>query len=490
MLRHHLLTPILAVLALPAVPAAAGASTVTLEGDTLVVRGAPGERNVLSVGPAEAGGLSIGDVTKPSAASWLCTSEELSTFLTCDAPAGGVRLEGGDRDDQLNVDDDLPGGLAVTLDGGTGSDVLRGPAFTETTDRLRGGDGNDRITGGIGADTIEGGAGDDELDAQEGPDVVHGGEGNDKLLADDWQEQSTDVIDGGPGYDQIHNNWVSEVDEYRSPIVVSIDGAANDGRPGENDNVIALERIYLNAPASLTGSDAADELTVFNNDAGSMLAGRGGDDKLSGFDLDDTIDGGAGNDAIEGGYGHDTITGGPGRDVINGDVNGSTCNWIQCRSPYGNDRIDARDGEPDNIACGVGEDVVEADPVDTVAPDCETVHRGAASGATGGTGSGGPSGGSGSPSAGAGAPSGGAVVSPGRPSLSRLHARRSGRTILVTGRVSGARRVTVRAVRGGRTVARATATVRNGRFRAKLRAPRRVRVVVAAGGVKRTLKVR
>ena len=229
--------------------------------------------------------------------------------------------------------------------------------------------------GGIGADDIDSGAGDDELDAQEGPDVVHGGAGNDTLQADDWTEQSTDVIDGGPGYDQISNNWVSEVGKYQPPIVVSVDGVANDGRPGENDNVTDVEKIYLNAPASLTGSDGPDELTMFNTDAGGTLNGRGGDDKLSGFDLDDTIDGGAGNDQIQGGYGHDTISGGPGRDVINGDASGSTCHWIQCRSPYGNDKIDARDGEVDSVTCGVGEDTVEADLGDTVAADCETVHR-------------------------------------------------------------------------------------------------------------------
>ena len=113
--------------------------------------------------------------------------------------------------------------------------------------------------------TIDGGDGDDEIDAR-GPDVIHGGDGNDKLVADYWQEQSTDVVDGGPGYDQIESNWESEAGKYQPPIVVSIDGVANDGRPGENDNVTAVERIYLNAPATLTGSDGPDEFTVFNTD--------------------------------------------------------------------------------------------------------------------------------------------------------------------------------------------------------------------------------
>ena len=371
-----LVVPILCLLLVAIVPSPADASTIGVEGNVLVVRGAPGEKNWLTVGPAEQGGaLSIGDIAQPSSDPSLCTPDEYSSFVTCAVPSGGVRLEAGAGDDILDVHDNLPAGLGVTLDGGIGNDVLRGAAFTQTADRMVGGDGNDKITGGIGADDIDGGGGDDELDAQEGPDVVHGGAGNDTLKADDWDEQSTDVIDGGPGYDQIENNWVSEVGKYQPPIVVSVDGAANDGRPGENDNVTDIEKIYLNAPASLTGSDGPDELTMFNTDAGGTLNGRGGDDKLSGFDLEDTIDGGAGNDQIQGGYGHDTITGGPGRDVINGDASGSTCHWIQCRSPYGNDKIDARDGEVDSVTCGVGEDTVEADPGDTVAADCETVHR-------------------------------------------------------------------------------------------------------------------
>jgi Ca2+-binding RTX toxin-like protein len=469
---HRLL--LLVALALALVPAAASASTISLEGDTLVMRGAPGETNVFHVGPDDyaPGHLLFSDVTQPTSYPSGCTPWEYSSFVSCETPSGGVRIEGGDRDDQLNVNDNMPGGLAVVLDGGTGNDVLRGPAFTETTDTLTGGDGNDKITGGIGSDTIDGGNGDDELDAQEGPDVVHGGAGNDKLLADDWQEQSTDVIDGGPGYDQISNNWVSESGTYQPPIVVSIDGVANDGRPGENDNVTDVESIYLNEAATLTGSDGPDEFMVFNNDAGSTFNGRGGDDKLTGFDLADTIDGGAGNDTIEGGYGHDTITGGPGRDVINGDSSASTCNWIQCRNPYGNDHIDARDGEADNVTCGIGEDVVEADPIDTVAPDCETVRRDA--------GGGGDNGGTQQPS----------KPAAGSASLTRVKAVRRGATIVVTGRASGASRVKVSVLRAKRTVARAQAPIRSGRFTVKVRAPRSVKVTVTAGAAKRTLKVR
>ena len=54
-----------------------------------------------------------------------------------------------------------------------------------------------------------------------------------------------------------------------------------------------MERIYLTADATLTGSDEADELTIFNSDGSSRLYGRGGDDKLSAFNLADTVDSGA-----------------------------------------------------------------------------------------------------------------------------------------------------------------------------------------------------
>jgi Ca2+-binding RTX toxin-like protein len=469
----RLLTPILAALAVAALPAAASASTISLDGDTLVLRAAPGEKNWLTVGPDDyaPGRLQFSDIGQPTSYPSSCTPWEYSSFVSCDVPSGGVRLEAGDRDDTLDVSDNMPAGLTITADGGSGNDVLRGPAFTETVDSLLGGDGNDKITGGMGADNVDGGAGDDELDARQGPDVVRGGDGNDKLGADYWDEQSTDVIDGGAGYDQIEGNWTSESGNYQPPIVVSIDGMANDGRPGENDNVTAIERIYLNAPATLTGSDGPEEFTIFNTDAGSTYNGRGGDDKLTGFDLDDTIDGGAGNDQIEGGYGHDTLTGGPGRDVINGDSNGSTCNWIQCRSPYGNDKIDARDGEADNITCGIGEDTVEADPADTVAPDCETVHIGTSGGSGGGSG-------------------GGQQQTPGAATLSAVKAVRRGGKLVVTGRATGASRVKVTVLRGRRSVARAQAAVRSGRFTVKVRAPRRVKVLVTAGAARRTLKVR
>ena len=108
------------------------------------------------------------------------------------------------------------------------------------------------------------------------------------------------------------------------------------------------------------------------NEGPSSLQGRGGDDILVAEDYDDTVDGGAGNDTVEGGRGNDTVTGGPGRDTIMGDATSSHCSWYSCQVPWGNDTIHARDGEIDNVDCGIGTDTAYVDANDIVA-NCETV---------------------------------------------------------------------------------------------------------------------
>jgi len=473
--RAGLIAVMATLAAAAALPAAAQASTVSLDGDVLVVRGASGEKNWLTVdrNQDQPSKVQIGDISAPTAYPSACAPDEFSfNVLTCSVPSGGVRLDAGDREDIIHVGT-VPAGTAVVADGGPANDTLRGTA--ETPAQLLGGAGDDKIEGGDAGETVDGGPGNDDVQGNKGADVVLGGDGNDTLVPDYWTEQSDDVVDGGPGHDQIEMNWQSGDDDFQPPIDVSIDGATNDGRPGEHDNVTRVERIYLTADATLNGSDEADELTIFNTDGSSRLYGRGGDDKLSAFDLADTIDGGAGADVIEGGYGDDTITGGPGRDMINADVSGTSCHWIQCRMPYGNDTVDSRDGEADNVTCGIGTDVVSADPQDTVAADCETVNVGA-----GGQGPGGQP------------PKQHGQTGPeGRPSLTGVRARRRGGMLLVAGRAKGVAAVKLTATRGSRRIARAKARVRAGRFTARLRVGRaRVRVVVTAGAASRTLSVR
>jgi Ca2+-binding RTX toxin-like protein len=347
----------------------------------LVVRAAPGAANFISFGPStEVPGLiSLDDTAGFQYDPALCQPEfnEFSTFVVCQPQPGGVVVDAGDGKDIVNTGD-MPASMPITVHGGPGDDVVRGAAFGERSETIYGGDGADKLEGGLGNDVIDGGPGDDpKLEGHGGADVVRGGDGNDTLLGDAHNTPAApDVLDGGAGYDQIEGDWSVDVGQHQPHITVSEDGRANDGRPGEGDNVGAIERIYLNNPATFVGDEEDDEYTVFNTDeTPSTLIGNGGNDKLSAFDYDDTVDGGAGNDTLTGGYGNDTITGGPGRDTIYADVSSTTCSYIQCRLPQGNDTVRARDGEADQIDCGVGNDTAYVDAIDTVGTSCETVVK-------------------------------------------------------------------------------------------------------------------
>jgi hypothetical protein len=120
--------------------------------------------------------------------------------------------------------------------------------------------------------------------------------------------------DGDAGVDTV-------IYQRATPVSASIGDGANDGAPGEHDDVQAdVENV--------TGGTGGDALT---GDAGA-----------------NRIDGGGGDDVITGGAGPDTLIGGD-----------------------GNDTIHARDGEVDTIECGSGADTVDADPADLLSLDCD-----------------------------------------------------------------------------------------------------------------------
>lgn len=360
------------LIVLLAAPPAATAGTVSLDGGTLTFRAAPGEKNGLYVGEEDDRIVFNDDVTVTIAGA-PCdpAGAEPATIVRCDPPTVAVRVETGDGDDVLRIGTAMPNGLTVTGDGGPGNDTVEG---SSGNDVLLGGDGDDAIKGRGGDDTLDGGAGNDQLFGEDGADVVRGGEGDD-TVGGGGTAAFADVIDGGPGFDTL--------DQYEytpggsagapGPVSVTLDGVANDGRAGEADQVTSVERMQLLVAATLDGSAIPGpvDLKVFRTSAaGSRLVGTAANDVLTGYDYDDTIIGGAGDDLIVGGNGNDTITGGLGRDTINGDS--VTSSGIVA---YGNDTIDVRDGEVDNVTCGVGTDRVIADAGDIVAPDCETVER-------------------------------------------------------------------------------------------------------------------
>jgi hypothetical protein len=121
---------------------------------------------------------------------------------------------------------------------------------------------------------------------------------------------------------------------------VTLDDAANDGFPGEGDNV---------------ASDMED-VTVENYCSSSGCGSPAADDHPGNA----TITGSAGLNVLAGDSGNDTITGGAGNDFLFG--NG------------GNDTLNANDGYADRVDCGDGTDVANVDQFDQVSADCETVN--------------------------------------------------------------------------------------------------------------------
>ena len=277
-----------------------------------------------------------------------CTAQYDDSVVTCPGPAPvRVDLGGGDDHGQVSADVTFP----VTIAGGDGRDWLEGNGAANTFD---GGPGDDRLTGSGGDDVLRGGDGNDELTGGAGRDTLGGDAGDDLLHPDGNEDPSADVVDGGPGTDTVDGDYSSRFATSPSPVAITLAGGADDGRPGEGDDLRSVERVVLRVGGRVVGTDGPDELVLSQVGSPSELLGGGGDDRLQGGDGADRLDGGPGADAIDAGFGDDTITGGPGRDRISADLAGGDCGPAWCKLPYGNDTIDVRDGEQDSVTCGAG----------------------------------------------------------------------------------------------------------------------------------------
>lgn len=188
------------------------------------------------------------------------------------------------------------------IEGGAGDDILRG------TDHL------DVILGGPGNDTIEGGLGDDELDGGDGDDLFVGSQ----------EIDGADVINGGPGMDTISYadrgqgisvtlcTWTGN---EGCDATAGCTCAADDGEPGEADNLTNVEGVEGTPFADhMIGSEASD--TLMGGGGDDVLTGNGGDDSIFGDEGSDQLDGGDGDDYLDGGDGMDTFDGGGGQGDI------------------------------------------------------------------------------------------------------------------------------------------------------------------------------
>src|SRR5436305_1479416 len=232
---------------LAAAAAPATASTVQLDGPTLTYDAAPGDATRLTLSSA-GDTLTVTGTGATVTAGPSCTSAS-STKPTC--PAAGVAamaVSTGDMNDTASVSGTW---IPTTFDDGPGPDAMTGGGAVDT------------FVAGTGSDTYRGGGGQDIVDYS----------------------------------------------SRTAPLTVSLDGLANDGETGEEDNVGSDVDVVI-------GGSAGDP--IIGSGGNNVVSGGVGDDRLDGGDANDSLDGGAGNDSLQGGAGNDTLTGGSGNDTLDG----------------------------------------------------------------------------------------------------------------------------------------------------------------------------
>jgi Ca2+-binding RTX toxin-like protein len=290
-----------------------------------------------------------------------------------------VNANGGD--DSFSATGNLAALIAITVDGGAGTDTLLG---SNGADLLLGGDGNDFADGQQGNDTALLGAGDDSFqwDPGDESDTVEGQDGTDTMLFNGSNgDENMDASANGQRVRFFRNlaNITMDLNDVESIVAKTLGGSDNlvvsdlsgtdvvdvvadlapvgGGDDGQPDNVIAnatngddvvtvtgagtnaqvsglpalitvsgaiagSDRVTVNA---LAGADVVDASGLAATSALLTLDGGDGDDVLLGGDGDDTLLGGAGDDVLIGGPGNDTINGAPGDDVV---VDALTANTV------------------------------------------------------------------------------------------------------------------------------------------------------------------
>ena len=280
-----------------------------------------------------------------------------------------------------------PAGLVIDVSDSTGTVSAQAPCAVIDPHRVScaaigirqfsvdTGDGNDSIRnftdlrGGIFT-----GAGDDTVFDGNGPQTIVLGTGDDTVR----MGSGSDLVGGGPGTDTV-------VYERTAPVIVDLDGVADDGEAGEHDDVqVDVEVVFGGA-----GND-----TLVGNPAANALHGGFGNDLVRGLGGNDVVDGGSGADNLFGDDGTDTstyedrsagvvvtlddmandgpsgendnahsdienITGGRGADFLFGTAGSNVL-----RGQAGDDHLSAGDGN-DVVDGGAGDDLIE----DSTSPD-------------------------------------------------------------------------------------------------------------------------
>jgi hypothetical protein len=340
-----------------AAPSAALAGTAAFDGRYFSYTASPGEANgIVAQTTTTCGELAapcfaffdsaVWDLAAPPACA-----KDVSFGILCPLP-DSVLIRAGDKLD-LVKDWDGPS----SIDAGEGADVIRGMG------------GDDVLLGDTGADVLIGGPGDDALDGGDGPDTLEsyiGGYGIDGGI-DPSDTAGSDRLSGGLGNDSV--SYEARTD----PLTITVDGVADDGAPGEADDIRLDVEVVQGGESddAISGNEGPNELIGGGGD--DVIRGGGGDDDIGGAEGSDLVLGNEGADTVAGGGEDDVVHGGPGRDRLLGEW-GEGCGFRLCVG--GADQIIADDGERDHVECGEGTDEATLDRIDTTQPgasDCENV---------------------------------------------------------------------------------------------------------------------
>lgn len=256
---------------------------------SLIVTGSKGADDVtvsFSAGGYLVAGASAGvDVRLGEPGSGICSRDRAANAVHCGGTASEILASLGSGDDTFTVAGSAPAGVPATIDGGAGSDTLRGAPGHDT---LYGGRDRD-------PDTLEGGGGNDVL---YGVNIFHprrdsgaaqmiGGPGDDLMIG--GQPCNGDLFDGGPGdndsasFARVRNGGINVKATIGGSVVDPDLGSCNAGRIDHSVEKIEGSPV----PDILIGSDRAN-----------TLLGRGGDDVLDGRGGFDRCIAGGGNDRI------------------------------------------------------------------------------------------------------------------------------------------------------------------------------------------------
>lgn len=332
-MQRTLLLGLLLLLVLPSAATAATAKAdIKRRSGTnfgpVTFQAAKGERNRVTVTEAN-GRLRFHDSANRVKARGDCDQVDRHTAI-CPFTEDIATVKLGNRNDRATVS-----GLVEVLGGG-GNDVLRGST------------GHDILTGQRGNDTLRGGRNADVLTAGPGRDRVYGGAGDDDLIDGETDKQAAaDLFRGGSSRDTRNNDRGDQIDYSLRKRALDIDLSRDRvNKSPEGDRVRGLE--------SVIGGSGNDRLSGDGDD--NYLEGNAGDDRLRGRGGDDIPQGGKGADRVSGDDGHDVVWGDAGVDHL--------------RGGNGDDLLIGRDGDPDQVECGLGNDDAVVTRVDTLA-GCE-----------------------------------------------------------------------------------------------------------------------